>query len=121
MAASISSITISVFRASLVPVALPPGAFRSATMPSLMGSETAEKIMGADSFALNGAFCGYGVDYVQLGQATAKMVADLLVNGADPASTPVRIMTAESAFINTETCEAIGMDLDQRQCSRWRS
>lgn len=68
---------------------------------------------GADSFALNGAFCGYGVDYVQLGQETAQMVADLLVNGADPASTPVRIMTAESAFINTETCEAIGMDLDQ--------
>ena len=68
---------------------------------------------GADSFALNGAFCGYGVDYVQLGQETAQMVADLLVDGADPASTPVRIMTAESAFINTETCEAIGMDLDQ--------
>lgn len=68
---------------------------------------------GADSFALNGAFCGYGVDYVQLGQETARMVADLLVNGADPASTPVRIMTAESAFINTETCAAIGMDLEQ--------
>ena len=68
---------------------------------------------GADSFALNGAFCGYGVDYVQLGQETARMVADLLANGADPASTPVRIMTAESAFINTETCEAIGMDLNQ--------
>lgn len=68
---------------------------------------------GADSFALNGAFCGYGVDYVQLGQETAGMVADLLVNGADPAATPVRIMTAESAFINTETCAAIGMDLDR--------
>lgn len=68
---------------------------------------------GADSFALNGAFCGYGVDYVQLGQETAQMVADLLVNGADPASTPVRIMTGETATINTETCTAIGMDLDQ--------
>ena len=41
------------------------------------------------------------------------MVADLLVNGADPASTPVRIMTAESAVINTETCQAIGMELGQ--------
>lgn len=68
---------------------------------------------GADSFALNGAFCGYGVDYVQLGQETAQMVADLLVDGADPASTPVRIMTGESATINTETCAAIGMDLEQ--------
>ena len=68
---------------------------------------------GADSFALNGAFCGYGVDYVQLGQETARMVAGLLVDGDDPASTPVRIMTAESAVINTETCAAIGMDLEQ--------
>ena len=68
---------------------------------------------GADSFALNGAFCGYGVDYVQLGQETAQMVADLLVNGADPASTPVRIMTGETAVINTETCAAIGMELEQ--------
>ena len=48
-----------------------------------------------------------------MGQATAKMVAELLVNGADPASTPVQIMTAENAVINTETCAAIGMDLDQ--------
>lgn len=68
---------------------------------------------GADSFALNGAFCGYGVDYVQLGQETAQMVANLLVKNADPATTPVRIMTAESAVINTETCSAIGMDLEQ--------
>lgn len=68
---------------------------------------------GADSFALNGAFCGYGVDYVQLGQETAQMVADLLVNGADPATTPVRIMTTDHVVINTETCAAIGMDLDQ--------
>lgn len=68
---------------------------------------------GADSFALNGAFCGYGVDYVQLGQETARMVADLLVNGADPASTPVRIMTAKTAVINTDTCAAIGMELEQ--------
>ena len=68
---------------------------------------------GADSFALNGAFCGYGVDYVQLGQETARMVADLLAEGKDPASTPVRIMTAESAVINIETCAAIGMDLEQ--------
>lgn len=68
---------------------------------------------GADSFALNGAFCGYGVDYVQLGQETAQMVADLLANGADPASTPVRIMTGETATINADTCKAIGMDLGQ--------
>ena len=40
---------------------------------------------GADSFALNGAFVGYGVDYANLGVQTADMVVDVLVNGADPA------------------------------------
>ena len=46
LAAIIRSMTILVFRASLVPVTLPPGASMSATMPSVMGSETAEKTMG---------------------------------------------------------------------------
>ena len=32
---------------------------------------------GADSFALNGAFVGYGVDYANLGQKTADMIAEI--------------------------------------------
>ena len=67
---------------------------------------------GADSFALNGAFLGYGVNYTQLGTKVADMVADLLVNGADPATTPVAILANETATVNTETCQAIGLDLD---------
>jgi putative ABC transport system substrate-binding protein len=67
---------------------------------------------GADSFALNGAFCGYGVDYANLGVLTADMVVDVLVNGADPATTPVQTFDNGIATINTETCEAIGFDLD---------
>ena len=65
---------------------------------------------GADSFALNGAFCGYGVNYVTLGTKTADMVADILVNGVDPATTPVEIMSSGIAMVNTETAEAIGLD-----------
>jgi len=67
---------------------------------------------GADSFALNGAFFGYGVDYGQLGAASADMAVELLINGKDPAATPVVILTHEAATINTETCEAIGLSLD---------
>ena len=67
---------------------------------------------GANSFALNGAFFGYGVDYDDLGAETADMVVNLLVNGADPAATPVVILAHEAATINTETCEAIGLSLD---------
>lgn len=65
---------------------------------------------GADSFALNGAFLGYGVDYEVLGATTGDMVAEILA-GADPATTPVRTFENGIASINTETCEAIGFDL----------
>ena len=65
---------------------------------------------GADSFALNGAFVGYGVDYANLGVETANMIADILVNGADPATTPVKTFDNGTATINTETCEGLGLD-----------
>lgn len=65
---------------------------------------------GADSFALNGAFCGYGVNYVTLGTATADMAVDILVNGAVPAQTPVALMSSGIAMVNTETAEGIGLD-----------
>lgn len=65
---------------------------------------------GADSFALNGAFCGYGVNYVELGTATADMVVDILVNGKNPAQTPVISLDNGIATVNTETAEAIGLD-----------
>ena len=43
---------------------------------------------GADSFALNGAFLGYGVDYANLGVETANMVSGILLDGNKPATTP---------------------------------
>lgn len=64
---------------------------------------------GADSFALNGAFCGYGVDYTNLGTATADMVVEIL-QGADPASTAVQTFDNGIATVNTETAEALGLD-----------
>lgn len=64
---------------------------------------------GADSFALNGAFCGYGVDYENLGIATADMVIEIL-KGADPAETAVQTFDNGIATVNTETAEAIGID-----------
>lgn len=67
---------------------------------------------GADSFALNGAFLGYGVDYANLGVETANMIAAILVDGADPAETPVKTFDNGTATINTETCAAIGLDFD---------
>ena len=89
---------------------------------TIMNAELAifEKLMeagiphyaGADSFALNGAFLGFGVNYVDLGKETADMAAEIL-DGADPAATPVRTFDNGIATINTETAQAIGFDLDQ--------
>ncbi len=67
---------------------------------------------GADSFALNGAFVGYGVDYANLGVETANMIAGILVDGASPAGTAVMTFDNGTATINTETCAALGLDLD---------
>lgn len=65
---------------------------------------------GADSFALNGAFLGYGVNYEELGTATADMIVEVLVNGADPASVEVVTLDNGIATVNTETAQAIDYD-----------
>ena len=65
---------------------------------------------GADSFALNGAFVGYGVDYANLGRETADMIAAILLDGEEPATMPVKLFDNGTATVNTETCAAIGFD-----------
>ena len=67
---------------------------------------------GADSFALNGAFLGYGVDYANLGVVTADMIADILVNGKDISAEAVRTFDNGTATINTEICDQLGLDFD---------
>ena len=67
---------------------------------------------GADSFALNGAFLGYGVDYANLGRETGDTIAAILLDGADPAATPVKTFDNGTATVNTETCEMLGLKYD---------
>ena len=67
---------------------------------------------GADSFALNGAFLGYGVDYANLGRETADMIASILTEGKDPATTPVITFDNGTATVNTEICEKLGFNFD---------
>ena len=65
---------------------------------------------GADSFALNGAFLGYGVDYANLGRETADMIAEILIDGKDPGAMAVKTFDNGTATVNIETCEALGLD-----------
>ena len=66
---------------------------------------------GADSFALNGAFLGYGVDYANLGEKTADMIAQVLLQEKDPASLPVLTFDNGTATVNTEIARALGYDM----------
>ncbi len=68
---------------------------------------------GADSFALNGAFLGYGVDYTALGSETADLVASIVLDGADSATLAVKTFDNGRATVNTETCAALGFDYDE--------
>lgn len=68
---------------------------------------------GADSFALNGAFLGYGVDYAALGVETANMAVSIALDGAKPAETAVKTFDNGCATINTETCEKLGFNYDE--------
>lgn len=68
---------------------------------------------GADSFALNGAFLGYGVDYANLGRETADMIAEILIDGKDPGTLAVKTFDNGTATINTETCAALNLNYDE--------
>lgn len=67
---------------------------------------------GADSFALNGAFLGFGINYEDLGTATADITADILAGGKSPAEYPVQTFDNGIATINTETAAALGYDIE---------
>ena len=67
---------------------------------------------GADSFALNGAFLGFGINYADLGTATGDIVADILAGGQDTASYSVITLDNGIASINTDTAAALGYDMD---------
>ncbi len=67
---------------------------------------------GADSFALNGAFMGFGVNYADLGKETAKMAADILLKQQNPATVAVKTFDNGIVTLNEEMMETLGMDLD---------
>lgn len=70
---------------------------------------------GADSFALNGAFLGFGVDYANLGRETGNMVADILLNGKNPAEVPVMTFDNGTATVNNEILSALGMTFEEAE------
>lgn len=56
-----------------------------------------------------GALAAYGVDYAELGQATAQMVLQVL-KGASPSSIPVNYFSKTKLFINKKTAQKLNVD-----------
>ena len=67
---------------------------------------------GADSFALNGAFMGFGVNYADLGKETAAMAAEILLKEQNPGSVAVKTFDNGIVTLNEEMMDALGMDLE---------
>ena len=67
---------------------------------------------GADSFALVGAFCGYGVDYANLGRKTAEMIIEILIDKKNPGDMPVLTFDNGTATVNTDVSEKLGYDFE---------
>ncbi|MBR2545972.1 MAG: ABC transporter substrate-binding protein [Erysipelotrichaceae bacterium] len=72
-----------------------------------------QQYCGADSFALNGAFLGYGVDYANLGRETAEMICDILIHKKDISAYPIRTFDNGIATVNTETCKQLGLTFEE--------
>ncbi len=70
---------------------------------------------GADSFALNGAFMGFGVNYADLGKETAKMAGDILLKEQDPGSVAVKTFDNGIVTLNEEMMDALGMTLESAE------
>ena len=67
---------------------------------------------GADSFALNGAFLGFGVDYANLGRETADMIYDVLFNNKEISSYGVKTFDNGTATINEDIIAQLGLKLE---------
>lgn len=72
---------------------------------------------GADSFALNGAFLGFGVNYSDLGKVTAEMAADILLNNLNPGDVAVKTFDNGIVTINEDIMNQFGLDFDTLHAS----
>ena len=69
----------------------------------------------------SGALATYGIDYYELGKATAAMAVKILKGEATPAEMPVEYQTDEAVLeiaINTESAEALGIDIPEEILSK---
>ena len=72
-------------------------------------------ICGEGGMVNSGGTASVAIDYYVLGYRAGEMAYEILVNGADPANTPIGFMTAEDMelVINEENIAAIGLTIPE--------
>ena len=72
-------------------------------------------ICGEGGMVQSGGTASVGIDYYVLGYRAGEMAYEIMVNGADPAKTPIGFMTAEDMelVINEENVAAIGLTIPE--------
>lgn len=72
-------------------------------------------ITGEGGMAQAGGTASVAIDYYTLGYRAGEMAYEIMVNGADPATTPIGFMTAEDMelIINEENVAAIGLTVPE--------
>ena len=72
-------------------------------------------ICGEGGMVQSGGTATVSIDYYTLGYRAGEMAYEILVNGADPATTPIGFMTAEDMelIINEENVAAIGLTIPE--------
>ena len=72
-------------------------------------------ICGEGGMVLSGGTASVAIDYYVLGYRAGEMAYEIMVNGADPATTPIGFMTAEDMelVINEENMAAIGLTIPE--------
>ncbi|NJP40072.1 ABC transporter substrate-binding protein [Oscillospiraceae bacterium HV4-5-C5C] len=68
-------------------------------------------IAGEENMMKAGALATVSLDYYKLGQQTADMAYDILVNGKDPATMPIEYQSDPVLAINQDFADAIGLTI----------
>jgi putative ABC transport system substrate-binding protein len=66
----------------------------------------------ADSLVRDGGLATNGINYTELGQATADMAVEVL-NGRNIGDLPARTMSNMNIYLNKDTADAIGIDFSE--------
>ena len=72
-------------------------------------------ICGEGGMVQSGGTASVAIDYYVLGYRAGEMAYEIMVNGADPATTPIGFMTADDMelVINEENVAAIGLTVPE--------